>query len=176
MKTKFFGETDTISFETKVTPSDRAITLSGRHPGDLKLTRSSRSLKIVSFSGSVVLYPCQIHDSPWQNQKGSLLDATIEGEHRRDVFIKRVDTTTHPDEVKIASRLGSLESCKDPKNHCIPVLDVFPDKQDARYQYIVMPVLRPFNEPNFTSFGEVVDFVDQTLEVASLLFCTHSSF
>ena len=28
-----------------------------------------------------------------------------------------------------------------------------------------MPVLRPFNEPNFTTFGEIVDFVNQTLEV-----------
>ena len=29
-----------------------------------------------------------------------------------------------------------------------------------------MPVFRPFDEPNFTSFGEVVDFVSQTLEVS----------
>ncbi|KAH0826181.1 hypothetical protein J3R83DRAFT_5613 [Lanmaoa asiatica] len=96
--------------------------------------------------------------------KGSLLDATVEGENRRDVFIKRVDNTTHPNEVNIASRLGSPESRKDKRNHCIPLLAVFPDEQDARYQYMVMPVLRPFDEPNFTSFGEVIDFVDQTLE------------
>ena len=29
-----------------------------------------------------------------------------------------------------------------------------------------MPVLRPFDEPSFTSFVEVVDFVSQTLEVS----------
>ncbi|KAI9458229.1 kinase-like domain-containing protein [Boletus coccyginus] len=90
--------------------------------------------------------------------KGSLLDATVEGENRKDVFIKRVDFTTHPNEFKIASRLGSSESCKEKTNHCVPILAIFPDNWDPRYQYIVMPVLRPFNQPNFTSFGEVVDF------------------
>lgn len=97
-------------------------------------------------------------------QKGSLLDATIEGENGKDVFIKRVNSMTHPDEVKIASRLGSPWSRKDAGNHCVPILAIFSDDQDPIYQYLVMPVLRPLNEPNFTSFGEIVDFVDQTLE------------
>lgn len=104
------------------------------------------------------------------HQKGSLLDATVEGENGKAVFIKRVDSTTHPNEVKIASRLGSPESRKDECNHCIPVLSVFTDGQDPKYQYIVMPVLRPFNEPSFTSFGEFVDFVNQTLE-ACIICC-----
>lgn len=34
-----------------------------------------------------------------------------------------------------------------------------------------MPVLRPFNDPNFTSFGEIVDFVNQTLEVCVSTSC-----
>lgn len=89
------------------------------------------------------------------------------------MFIKRVDSTTHPDEVKIASRLGSPGSREDPGNHCVPILAVFSDGQDPRYQYIVMPVLRPFDEPNFTSFGEVVDFVNQTLEVCPICSSTY---
>ena len=98
------------------------------------------------------------------NQKGSLLDAKVEGENRRDVFIKRVHSATHPYEAKIASRLGSLASRKDKTNHCVPILAVFYDDWDSKYQYIVMPVLRPFDDPNFTTFGEVIDFVNQTLE------------
>ena len=82
------------------------------------------------------------------------------------MFIKRIDCRTHLDEVNVASRLGSSESRKDERNHCVPILEVFSDDRDPWYQYIVMPVLRPFNEPNFTSFGEVVDFVHQTLEVS----------
>lgn len=97
-------------------------------------------------------------------KKGSLLDATVEGDNGKDVFIKRIDSTTHPNEVKIASCLGSPKSREDQTNHCVPILSVFADDRDPRYQYIVMPVLRPFDEPNFTSFGEVADFVNQTLE------------
>jgi hypothetical protein len=98
------------------------------------------------------------------HQKGSLLDATVEGEDGKDVFIKRIDLTTHPNEDKIASRLGSPDSRKDEWNHCVPILDIFHDDQDPKYQYIIMPVLRPFNDPSFTAFGEVIDFVNQTLE------------
>ena len=37
------------------------------------------------------------------------------------------------------------------------------------YQYIVMPVLRPFDEPEFVWGAEVIDFVNQTLEVIYFL-------
>ena len=88
------------------------------------------------------------------------------------MFIKRIDCRTHLNEFNIASRLGSSKSRKDGRNHSVPILAIFSDDRDPWYQYIVMPVLRPFNEPNFTSFGEVVDFVNQTLE-ASLFTLLH---
>ena len=103
-------------------------------------------------------------------QKSSLLDATQGGEDGKDVFIKRVDFRTHRHEVRITSRLGSADCRNDPRNHCVPVLSVFSDDRDPWYRYIVMPVFRPFNEPNFTTFGEVIDFVNQTLEVSIFLF------
>ncbi|KAF8555578.1 hypothetical protein OG21DRAFT_1483816 [Imleria badia] len=108
-------------------------------------------------------FPDRYEDSIIQ-WKEALLDATQEGKDGKDVFIKRVDSRTHPNEVKIASRLGSVDNRKDKRNHCVPVLALFPDDRDPWYRYIVMPVLRPFNEPNFTSLGEVLDFVNQTLE------------
>ncbi|KAG6379504.1 hypothetical protein JVT61DRAFT_9995 [Boletus reticuloceps] len=97
-------------------------------------------------------------------QWANLLDATEEGRGKKDVFIKRIDCRTHLHEVNVVLRLGSSKSHEDERNHCVPVLAVFSDDLDPWYQYIVMPVLRPFNEPNFTTFGEIVDFVDQTLE------------
>ena len=57
------------------------------------------------------------------------------------------------------------------KNHCVPILAIFSDDRDPWYQYIVMPILQPFDEPNFTTFGEVVHFVSQKLEVRPLVFC-----
>ena len=111
-------------------------------------------------------------------QKGALLDATQEGKDgRKDVFIKRIDSRIHPHEVRIASRLGSVDSQEDGRNHCVPILAVFSDDRDPWYRYIVMPVLRPFNRPNFTSLGEVVDFVTQTLEVSIFSFsCLFAEF
>lgn len=101
-------------------------------------------------------------------QTEEVLDATEEGGDGKDVFIKRIDCRTHLHELNIAARLGSTKSRKDERNRCVPVLSVFSDDRDPWYRYIVMPVLRPFNEPNFMSFGEVVDFVNQTLEVSSI--------
>ncbi|KAG9311898.1 kinase-like domain-containing protein [Chiua virens] len=116
-----------------------------------------------SWKFSADPFPDRFEDSIIQ-WKGALLDATQEGKGGKSVFIKRVDLRTHPHEVRIASRLGSPDSRNDGRNHCIPVLSVFSDDHDPWFQYIVMPVLRPFNKPTFTSFGELVDFVDQTLE------------
>ncbi|KAF9226739.1 hypothetical protein BS17DRAFT_776054 [Gyrodon lividus] len=94
--------------------------------------------------------------------KRDLLDA--KNREGQDVFIKRVNALINPNEFEIAMHLGSPDSQKDELNHCVPVLDSFTDEQQPNYQYIVMPVLRPFNQPDFTSVKEVIDFVDQTLQ------------
>lgn len=67
------------------------------------------------------------------------------------------------DEICIAQFLATLH---DPQNHCIPVIDVLPDPFDAHLCLFVMPFLRPFDDPDFCTAGEVIDFVDQTLEVS----------
>ncbi|KII93048.1 hypothetical protein PLICRDRAFT_170843 [Plicaturopsis crispa FD-325 SS-3] len=78
------------------------------------------------------------------------------------VAIKRLDHT--PDEIKIAKFLSSPALRCDPSNHCVPILDAFPDPVKPERSYLVMPSLRHFNEPEFTSVGEAVDFMGQTLE------------
>lgn len=98
---------------------------------------------------SVFLYPLvRVPNSYNGYQKGELLDATEAREDGKNVFI---NSRTHPKEVKIASRLGYTENQKDKRNHCVPMLAIFSDDRDPWHQYIVMPVLRPFNKPNFTS-------------------------
>ena len=39
------------------------------------------------------------------------------------------------------------------------------DPQEPGMCFMVMPYLLPFNDPDFEAVGEVVDFVEQTLEV-----------
>ncbi|KAI0633106.1 kinase-like domain-containing protein [Trametes polyzona] len=62
-----------------------------------------------------------------------------------------------------------LTSIKQPENHCVEVIDAFPDPQDPTWTFLVMPYLRPFNNPEFELVGEVIDFVRQMLEGLAFL-------
>lgn len=76
------------------------------------------------------------------------------------VSIKTVEKDC--DEIRIAQFLTTLH---DPQNHCVPIIDVLPDPLNPRLCLFVMPFLRRFNDPEFRIAGDVIDFVDQTLEV-----------
>ncbi|KII93060.1 hypothetical protein PLICRDRAFT_101119 [Plicaturopsis crispa FD-325 SS-3] len=90
----------------------------------------------------------------------NIIDATRDDGLR--VAIKRVERKS--EEVEIAKFLSSPTLRCNPLNHCIPILDVFPDPVKPGRTYIVMPILRPFDDPTFAYVGEVADFVGQTLE------------
>ncbi|KAI0629620.1 kinase-like domain-containing protein [Trametes polyzona] len=64
-------------------------------------------------------------------------------------------------ELQIAKYFTSI--C-DSANHCVPVYDIFSDPHDPRMALLVMPYLRPCNNPEFATVGDVVEFVDQTIE------------
>lgn len=103
----------------------------------------------------------------------NIIDA-IRDDGRR-VAIKRVEHAR--DEVDIAKFLSSPALRQDPSNHCVPILDVFSDPIKPDRTYLVMPNLRPFNTPEFNFFGEVIEFMSQTLEVGPSTFpfimCLH---
>jgi len=54
---------------------------------------------------------------------------------------------------------------EDSRNHVVPLYDVFVDAVKPHIQYMVMPVLRRFDDPEFVTVGEVVEFISQALEV-----------
>lgn len=95
----------------------------------------------------------------------NIIDATRDDGLR--VAIKRVERKS--EEVEIAKFLSSPTLRCNPLNHCIPILDVFPDPVKPGRTYIVMPILRPFDDPTFAYVGEVADFVGQTLDVGFLV-------
>jgi hypothetical protein len=81
------------------------------------------------------------------------------------VVLKRVDHATAPEEVDIIQYFSEEPQASDPRNHCIHVLEVLrpPDKDEN--QVLVMPVLRPYDNPDFDSIGEGLHFIRQLLEV-----------
>lgn len=54
-----------------------------------------------------------------------------------------------------------------PESHCAPLDSTLPVVRDIDGSdfILVMPLLRPYNEPPFTTIGEVLDFLRQAFEV-----------
>ncbi|THH13153.1 hypothetical protein EW146_g7036 [Bondarzewia mesenterica] len=67
-------------------------------------------------------------------------------------------------EIEIGTYLSNPSLITHPMNHCVRILDTFPDAMDQQSSFLVMPYLRPFDDPPFAAVGEVVEFVRQTLE------------
>ncbi|KAF9811731.1 hypothetical protein IEO21_06454 [Rhodonia placenta] len=74
------------------------------------------------------------------------------------------ETRNDTEEIGIASFLSSSTLMADPRNHLPPLLEVFRGTLDPQTSFMVMPYLRPFNDPEFGAVGEVVDFVRQSLQ------------
>lgn len=82
------------------------------------------------------------------------------------VALKLFLKSSHPHEADIGLYLSSEPLASDPRNHCVNLYEVLsvPNKDD---QFIlVMPYLRPYQNPPFETVGEVVDFVHQAFEVS----------
>ena len=87
------------------------------------------------------------------------------------VMLKRVFTNEGPHELSIAQHFSSPELAQDPRNHCVPLLEVIElqmEGSDGSHKVMVFPLLRPFNRPRFQTFGEFVSFFKQICEVAKI--------
>ncbi|CDO69422.1 hypothetical protein BN946_scf184791.g17 [Trametes cinnabarina] len=78
------------------------------------------------------------------------------------VAMKTVKTGSQ--ELQISQFLSSLHH---PSNHCVPIVDVLEDPLSPSMSIMVMKYLRPWNDPEFTMVGDVIDFVVQMLEHGS---------
>ncbi|KAL6306698.1 hypothetical protein BKA93DRAFT_728769 [Sparassis latifolia] len=115
---------------------------------------------IPSWTGSTK-NPIYFEDSQVLPARQHLTDATRIADGKL-VYIKRVKTGDN--ESQLATMLSSESLRKDPRNKCVPILDLFQDSDDPSISYMVMPFLRLVDDPLFTIVEDVVDFVDQILE------------
>ena len=93
------------------------------------------------------------------------MDATQTKEGGVKVVLKAINNGEHPNEVAILKLFSSVELRDDAKNHCVPVYDILADTVKPSFSSVVMTSMRPFDNPDFVAIGEVLDFVEQTLEV-----------
>ncbi len=68
-------------------------------------------------------------------------------------------------ESTIARMLSSSRFSEDPRNHCVPILDYFVDKDETSIAYMVMPFLRLTDDPPFETVNDIIDFGSQIFEV-----------
>ncbi|KIP07944.1 hypothetical protein PHLGIDRAFT_127367 [Phlebiopsis gigantea 11061_1 CR5-6] len=113
-----------------------------------------------SWEADPDIYPVRREDY-FASSRGGLIDATRKVDGRL-VCIKKVKNGS--EELKIATLFSQSPLRDDPRNHCVPILETFPDPHLNDDAYIVMPFLRLMDDPPFQTVGEVVDFADQMIE------------
>ena len=79
--------------------------------------------------------------------------------------LKRIKTSVHPYEASIGRYLSSEPLAKDPRNHSCPIYEVLQVPDDDDLTILVMPLLRRYNYPSFTSTGEIMECLRQFVEV-----------
>ncbi|KAG6806600.1 hypothetical protein H0H93_002723 [Arthromyces matolae] len=82
------------------------------------------------------------------------------------VMLKQLDTTSPSatQEIVIGQLFSSAEFSADPRNHCVPILEVIPPKEGSRYSFIVIPLLYEASLAPFETIGEVVEYTRQIFE------------
>lgn len=99
---------------------------------------------------------------PCHLRAATMMDAIRRRDGER-VILKRVLSDEWPHELQISRMLSSEEVARDPRNHCIPLLDVI-ELSSGLQKLMVFPLLRPFHRPQIQTFGEFVSFFTQICE------------
>jgi hypothetical protein len=83
------------------------------------------------------------------------------------VVLKRIHPSIHPHEIEVGEFLASEPLRRQRENHCVEMLDVLQVPNEADETILVLPLLRPFDNPPFETIGEIIDFALQVFEVRS---------
>lgn len=90
------------------------------------------------------------------------MDATqLAPQETRPVAMKSIPSDST--EYYIVRRFNEL--LDKPANRCVPILRELNDPANSGRTILVMPYLRPFDNPGLKTVGDVIDFVEQMLEV-----------
>ena len=95
-----------------------------------------------------------------------MADATLMKDNSH-VILKRIERTDDalPDEVQIMQYLTSRPLSSERDNHCVPLLAVLEPPSVPSQVILVMPVLRPYDDPDFETIGEGLECLRQILKV-----------
>ncbi|KAG6811748.1 hypothetical protein H0H93_014264, partial [Arthromyces matolae] len=82
------------------------------------------------------------------------------------VVLKRLDATSPSarDELMMARFISSPDLSMNPRNRCVPLLDVIPPMEGSSDAFMVMPLLFDIDMTPFETIGEAVEFFRQIFE------------
>jgi len=101
-----------------------------------------------------------------------ILPQVLDGIRRQDglvVCIKMIQDSRKVKQIQITEYFSSRKMTADSRNHVVPFYHAFMDNFSPHIQFMVMPVLRRFDDPEFRLVCDVVDFVSQVLEGLTFL-------
>ncbi|OJT09376.1 hypothetical protein TRAPUB_14158 [Trametes pubescens] len=129
----------------------------GKRPQDALKAEDAFALKVshTSIGGLPSLRTLRI------KLRTSVMDATRISDGNL-VYIKR--THTDSQELQILRYLNSDELRQDPRNRCVPLLDVLRDSSAPDTSFMVMPFLRYIDSPPMERVEDILDCFDQVLE------------
>ena len=81
-------------------------------------------------------------------------------------MLKSVHAIIGQEELDIAQIFSSPDLRSDFRNHCVPLLETLDLSDTLGQKLMVMPYLRPFDNPQFRTYGEFVAFFTQISEVS----------
>jgi len=91
-----------------------------------------------------------------------VLDATRAGGSL--VILKQTDVSVFPNEIIVGKHFAAEPLASDPKNHCVPVLDIIYPREGSNIAFMVMPLLYDTEFAPFQTVGEVVELFRQIFE------------
>ncbi|KAG6835589.1 hypothetical protein H0H93_016719 [Arthromyces matolae] len=96
-------------------------------------------------------------------QHHASLDATREDGTL--VALKLVDIKKPQNDIPILHHLASEPFASNPRNHCVPILEIIEPLEGSSIAFIVMPLLYRPDFPSFKTIGEALGFWKQMIEV-----------
>ncbi|KAI0044592.1 hypothetical protein FA95DRAFT_1583681 [Auriscalpium vulgare] len=91
---------------------------------------------------------------------------TADGLH---VAMKQISDGATPHEVEVYQRMTSEPLSSDPRNRTAPLLDILQVPDEPGERLLVMPLLRPLDNPEFETFGEAISFFTQIFKAIQLM-------
>ncbi|KAI0065668.1 hypothetical protein BV25DRAFT_1913128 [Artomyces pyxidatus] len=105
-------------------------------------------------------------DGWYSRGRFSIVDATRS--NGTYVFLKKIPPEPEVKELEVIQYVNSEPLASDPRNHSVSLLEVL-EPPDGSEKISVTPLLRPFDDPRFETFGEAVAFFDQIFECLQFL-------